>query len=163
MPGVLHAKPDLRVVLKWKINRPDSVITAVITLELNCWAEFLKSRTYRPTNETNCPHCDAKIRFYRFGGMGNVCPHFYCDTCSNVFHRVSDHARIHGRKPTQELLDTIVANLPKCLCGGCFVPDSNPRCPSCKQQLAHKSSAIQRLHDPFAIVIQIALFCTDDA
>jgi len=32
MSGVLHAKPDLRVVLKWKIFRPDSVIAAVIGL-----------------------------------------------------------------------------------------------------------------------------------
>ena len=29
----MHTKPDLRVVLKWKIFRPDSVIAAVITLE----------------------------------------------------------------------------------------------------------------------------------
>ena len=28
--NVMHAKSGLRVVLKWKINRPDSVITDVI-------------------------------------------------------------------------------------------------------------------------------------
>jgi hypothetical protein len=28
----MHAKPDLRVFLKWMINRSGSVITAVITL-----------------------------------------------------------------------------------------------------------------------------------
>jgi hypothetical protein len=33
MLGVLHAKPDLRVVLKWMINRSGSVITDVIPLE----------------------------------------------------------------------------------------------------------------------------------
>ena len=32
MSGVLHAKSGLRVVLEWKIYRPDSVITAVIPL-----------------------------------------------------------------------------------------------------------------------------------
>ena len=32
MSGVLHAKSGLRVVLEWKIYRPDSVIAAVITL-----------------------------------------------------------------------------------------------------------------------------------
>ena len=30
--NVMHAKPDLRVVLKWMINRSGSVITAVIPL-----------------------------------------------------------------------------------------------------------------------------------
>ena len=30
--NVMHAKSGLRVVLKWKIYRPDSVIAAVITL-----------------------------------------------------------------------------------------------------------------------------------
>ena len=31
--NVMHAKPDLRVVLKWMINRSGSVITAVIPLK----------------------------------------------------------------------------------------------------------------------------------
>ena len=31
--NVMHAKSGLRVVLKWKIYRPDSVIIAVIPLE----------------------------------------------------------------------------------------------------------------------------------
>ena len=31
--NVMHAKPDLRVVLKWMIYRSGSVIAAVITLE----------------------------------------------------------------------------------------------------------------------------------
>jgi hypothetical protein len=30
--NAMHAKSGLRVVLKWKIYRPDSVIAAVITL-----------------------------------------------------------------------------------------------------------------------------------
>ena len=34
MSGVLHAKPGLRVFLKWMIARSGSVITAVITLKL---------------------------------------------------------------------------------------------------------------------------------
>ena len=33
MSGVLHAKSGLRVVSKWKIYRPDSVIAAVIHLQ----------------------------------------------------------------------------------------------------------------------------------
>ena len=32
--NVMHAKPGLRVFLKWKIYRPGSVITAVIRLKL---------------------------------------------------------------------------------------------------------------------------------
>ena len=32
MSGVLHTKSDLRVVLKWMINRSDSVITRVIQI-----------------------------------------------------------------------------------------------------------------------------------
>ena len=31
--NVMHAKSGLRVLLQWKIYRPDSVITAVITLK----------------------------------------------------------------------------------------------------------------------------------
>ena len=31
--NVMHAKSGLRVFLEWKINRPDSVITAVIRLQ----------------------------------------------------------------------------------------------------------------------------------
>ena len=31
--NVMHAKPDLRVFLKWMITRSGSVITAVIPLE----------------------------------------------------------------------------------------------------------------------------------
>ena len=34
MPGVLHKESGLRVVLKWKIYRPDSVIAAVIPLHM---------------------------------------------------------------------------------------------------------------------------------
>ena len=34
--NVMHAKPDLRVVLKWKIYRPDSVIADVIPLNSDC-------------------------------------------------------------------------------------------------------------------------------
>ena len=32
--NVMHAKSGLRVLLEWKIYRPDSVITAVITLRM---------------------------------------------------------------------------------------------------------------------------------
>ena len=31
--NVMHAKSGLRVLLEWKINRPDSVITAVMRLK----------------------------------------------------------------------------------------------------------------------------------
>ena len=34
MSGVLHRKSGLRVLLEWEINRPDSVIAAVIPLEV---------------------------------------------------------------------------------------------------------------------------------
>ena len=33
--NVMHAKPDLRVVLKWKIIRPGSVIADVIQIEVS--------------------------------------------------------------------------------------------------------------------------------
>ena len=37
----MHAKSGLRVLLEWKINRPDSVITDVILLGvLDCNIEF---------------------------------------------------------------------------------------------------------------------------
>ena len=35
--NVMHAKPDLRVVLKWLIARSGSVITDVIQIDVNCF------------------------------------------------------------------------------------------------------------------------------
>ena len=35
--NVMHAKPDLRVVLKWMVARSGSVITDVIPLKHNLW------------------------------------------------------------------------------------------------------------------------------
>ena len=37
--NVMHAKSGLRVLLEWKVYRPDSVITDVITLSSNCSTE----------------------------------------------------------------------------------------------------------------------------
>ena len=121
----------------------------------------METRTLDPSSSTPCPKCDATIRFYRFGGMGNVCPHFYCDLCSNVFHRESDFELIYGREPSPELLTQIAATLPLCPCGGRFSADSSPKCPACGHQIQHQSSPERRLFDPHAIVIENALYCTE--
>jgi hypothetical protein len=121
----------------------------------------LNTQQLDPSDQVACPSCKAVVRFYAFSSMGNVCPHFYCDTCSNVFHRESDFDRIYGREPSQELLDEIAADLPGCPCGGRFVPGANPKCPSCGADLGHQSPPIMRLHDPHAIVIESALFCSE--
>lgn len=93
--------------------------------------------------------------------MGGVCPHFYCDRCSNVFHRRADYDRIYGREATHELLEEITADLPACPCGGQFAPGTNPKCPACGGEIAHELPAVDRLHDPQAIVVESALFCRD--
>ena len=121
----------------------------------------METRTLAPSNSIPCPKCNFAIRFYAFGGMGNVCPHFYCDCCSNVFHRESDFEVIYGREPSAELLAQVTATLPECPCGGRFTADSSPKCPACTHQIPHQSSPECRLFDPHAIVIENALYCTE--
>lgn len=122
---------------------------------------YMETIQREPTDQAACPHCGVPIRFYRFGGMGNICPHFYCDTCSNVFHRESDFERIYHQERTRQLLEQIAATLPSCPCGGRFAPEASPKCPTCHQDLSHQASVLERLNDPYAILVTGACLVLD--
>jgi hypothetical protein len=122
----------------------------------------MKSYRRAPVASLRCPHCAGVVRYYYFSGMGDVAPHFYCDSCSNVFFRQSDRDRIRESRPSSSLLEAIAQTLPECSCGGRFVPGSNPKCPHCHREIAHQADPVSRLDDPYAILLEGALMVTDD-
>lgn len=99
------------------------------------------------------PKCGKETPAWQSSGMSDSCPHFFCDTCSNVIHREQDHALLYENEINQELLDRIAATLPDCPCGGRFVPGANPKCPSCKTEYVHQWDAVKRLNVPFMPIL----------
>ena len=94
--------------------------------------------------------------------MGNLCPHFYCDRCSNVFHRFSGFARIHGTQPSADLLSEVASTLPVCPGGGGFQPGANVKCPQCRHEWPHPSAPVARIFDTDAIVVEGASLFTEE-
>ena len=94
--------------------------------------------------------------------MGDLAPHFYCDTCSNVFFSESFRALLYEQKASSRLLAQIEESLPDCPCGGHFRSGANPKCPHCHHEIAHKRNAVERLDDPYAIVLEGASLVTDE-
>jgi hypothetical protein len=110
-----------------------------------------KRTKQRPCSVINCPHCNGRIEFYYYSGMGGLAPHFYCDSCSNILFRDEDRKKLYGNKPSKELLEEITKDLPNCICGGRFKAGANPKCHHCKKEIKHKSNPVQRLNDPYVI------------
>lgn len=106
------------------------------------------------TDSISCPQCRKSIRFYRFSAMGDMTPHFYCSKCSNLYYSEAHHLRLQQQQPSAQMVSEIAATLPECPCGGQFVAGSNPKCPHCHVELAHQSSAVERLTDPYAILLE---------
>lgn len=105
--------------------------------------------------KTVCPTCNQEHRYMRYGGMSQLFPHFYCNKCSNVIRRKVDFEKVMKSEIISEsLLQEISSTLPKCPCGGNFQPGTNPKCPHCKKEIPHQNNAIERLTDPYLIVIQ---------
>jgi hypothetical protein len=94
--------------------------------------------------------------------MGNLNPHFYCDTCSNLFWRAEDYHRLYGNVPTKALIQEITGNLPQCPCGGRFAAEANPKCPHCHQELPHQDIVADRLFDALAIQIEGAVLIIEE-
>ncbi len=113
---------------------------------------FITKRKY-PYKET-CPICNYDFRFMRYSGMSLSYPHFYCDSCSNVILRKSDFEKVMRNDISEDLLRDIVQSLPKCSCGGKFSSGNNPKCPHCKNEIRHQDTAINRLTDPYLIVME---------
>lgn len=118
--------------------------------------------TQEPVASIPCPHCGLEIRYYHYSGMGEAAPHFYCNTCSNLYFNPRHRDLLYGREPSMELLKLIEQELPSCPCGGRFVPGSNPKCPHCGREVEHDSDPVERLSDPYAIQVEGARFISDD-
>lgn len=109
-----------------------------------------------------CKECFGITSAWRSSGMSDCCPHFYCDTCSNVILREADRALIYSNKPSQALVDQIAETLPHCSCGGQFLPDSNPKCSICNRAMVNSWDAVKRLGDPNMILIPGACVFGDE-
>ena len=107
-----------------------------------------------PCKSINCPHCNGVVEFYHYSGMGDLVPHFYCDTCSNILFREEDHHKIRDREISTELLNELSENLPACPCGGQFNSEASPKCPHCKREVKHQEAPLKMLTDPYAIQIK---------
>lgn len=94
--------------------------------------------------------------------MGDLAPHFYCTRCSNVFFRESDAERIRLEPDTPHLLQSISATLPSCPCGGEFLPDQHPKCPRCGTAIPNRFDAVQRLSDPYAVLVEGAVLLREE-
>jgi len=101
-----------------------------------------------------CPSCKGSIGYYWFSGMGELFPHFYCDRCSNVFFDPKIKKNIYYKESTNALVEEIDKSLPHCPCGGQFKSGQNPKCPKCGFEFKHQSNPIQRLTDPYLILIE---------
>jgi len=110
--------------------------------------------------EMQCAECNTCTPAWRSSGMSDCAPHFYCDTCSNVIHRMDDKKLTYDEK-SQAILDQISKTLPECPCGGRFAPDTDPKCPSCSEPMRHSLTPVDRLHDPNMIVLDGSCVFTD--
>ena len=120
----------------------------------------LTTKTKAPNQETECGTCGARVAFYRFGGMAQMYPHFYCDTCSNLFFSRAHHDLARRLPQDASLLERLADSLPSCPCGGRFRPGTNPKCPSCEAELKHRLDPVSRLSDPFAVLLAGASLCS---
>ena len=116
----------------------------------NQWVGFMR-----------CPKCDKDTPAWRSSGMSQCFPHFYCDTCSNVIRRLEDQKLVWNGK-SRELLEEIVASLPRCSCGGVFVAGAAPKCRHCGAEYSDSRDPVDRLHDPHMIVMDGATVFKDN-
>jgi len=117
--------------------------------------------TLQWVGKMQCPKCNKQTFAWQSSGMSQCFPHFYCDRCSNVIHRMKDQCLVWESK-SQQLLDQIVADLPACSCGGHFSANTNPKCSHCGSDFPHQSDPVTRLHDPHMIVIDGACVFSDE-
>lgn len=99
-----------------------------------------------------CSKCQKITLAWQSSGMSQCFPHFFCNKCSNVIHRMEDQALLWEDK-SQALLDQIAATLPDCPCGGHFTPGANPKCVHCGADFPHQDDPVKRLHDGRMIAV----------
>jgi hypothetical protein len=125
----------------------------------------MKTVHYPVTNQwvgtMTCPACKHIVRAWRSSGMSDCFPHFYCDRCSNAIQREADK-QMAWSEQSLEIVQRIAATLPDCPCGGHFKPGTNPKCPACGGEFAHKNDTVRRLTDPNVILIHGACMFNDE-
>ncbi|PKF76455.1 hypothetical protein CW749_26945 [Vibrio sp. vnigr-6D03] len=119
------------------------------------------SRALQWVGDLRCNQCDGLTPAWRSSGMSQCFPHFYCDTCSNVIHRVSDQRLVWSDK-SQAILEQITNTLPKCSCGGQFAPNRGPNCKHCHAEIPIVRDAVEYLHNPNMIVVDGACTYSDE-
>ncbi len=119
------------------------------------------SRALQWVGDLRCNQCDGLTPAWRSSGMSQCFPHFYCDTCSNVIHRVSDQRLVWSDK-SQAILEQITNTLPKCSCGGQFAPNCGPNCKHCHAEIPIVRDAVEYLHNPNMIVVDGACTYSDE-
>jgi uncharacterized paraquat-inducible protein A len=116
-----------------------------------------ESISREPCKSISCPHCKGVFEFYHYSCVGDLTPHFYCDSCSNLFFLEEDRHRIRTHKITEELLNDLSKSLPACPCGGQFSVEARPKCPHCQLEIKHRDTALKRLTNPYAIQVKGAI------
>ena len=124
----------------------------------------METVTYTRSNQwvgdLQCPRCNGLTPAWQSSGMSLCFPHFYCERCSNVIHRLSDQHLV-WKQTSEELLCQIRESLPLCPCGGAFQPGANPKCSHCGYDIPHQDDPLTRLNDPHMIVVDGAIVFSD--
>ncbi|MCV3765996.1 hypothetical protein OCK01_10400 [Rhizobium sp. TRM95796] len=121
----------------------------------------MKTVNYVQFGKLRCDSCKTDTPVWRSSGMSQSCPHFYCSDCSNVILRLKDQ-KISWNDDSPEILERIASTLPECECGGWFTPGANPKCPNCRCEFKHQSSPLERLSDPYMILLDGAVKYGDE-
>jgi transposase-like protein len=122
----------------------------------------IRKNKFKPIYKINCQNCKQEVFVYRFGGMSDVFPHFYCDSCSNVFFSKRYRNLLMKEKLSEKIANEIFSSLPHCSCGGFFSKDAYPKCPHCTYKLLDIFDPIARLSDPHAIILKHAYLMTEE-
>ena len=117
-------------------------------------------RSLQWVGDLKCNSCEGLTPAWRSSGMSECFPHFFCNTCSNVIHRKSDKKIVLSEK-SQKTLDVIAETLPKCNCGGLFLPRCGPKCKHCNVEIPLVSNPIEYLHNPNMVVVDGACAYSD--
>ena len=126
----MHAKPDLRVFLKWMIARSGSVITDLMSLE---------ESMSRKQDSGVCDKCSASFDYFLLHNGFNNSAYAYCSEsgCVAILNGYCDQIPAGVELTVHRSINAeIEIHLECCKCGGTFRSSSAPCCPSCKKRLS---------------------------
>ena len=97
----------------------------------------------RQDGKGTCEHCGATFGYYLIHNGFNDSTYAYCDSCGGtaVLNLLTAEQRL-GRLPdlVVPIPDDLAHHLAPCACGGRFVAEAVPRCPTCREALSPKSA-----------------------